>query len=206
MRSRSVLVSLLFGPEDLLIAWNSGYHDILRMFPPTSQFNATFFSRMDKWLCTMIYIVFNLNDYIAERCQLYLRFWLVSSWPCVPLNVMIVGCIPVNILIQNIIGDLFLCSHQHQKAYFSSKKRADFIMFHPPIPFREGECGLLPEESSWGQPTCCFPGGWIRLHSGPGNSEPLGSVGTHGDEMAGAGSLTPKFKKRGRHLVLQMEC
>ena len=84
-----------------------------------------------------------------------LRFWLVSSWPCVPLNVMIVGCIPVNILIQNIIETYFWCSHQHQKAlFFPQKKRADFIMFHPPIPFREGECGLLPEESSWGQPTC----------------------------------------------------
>ena len=111
-----------------------------------------------------------------------LRFWLVSSWPCVPLNVMIDGCIPV----------------KHEKnLFFPQEKRADFIMFHPPI----------QSHSPWGMwlvtrriilrstYLLAFLVGDFDFIQAP-FSEPVGSVGTHGDaEMAGAGSLTPKFQK-----------
>ena len=54
LRSRSMLVSLLFGPEDLLIAWQFRISMISLgcSFRPHSSM-PLFFSRMDKWLCTI---------------------------------------------------------------------------------------------------------------------------------------------------------
>lgn len=146
--------------------------DILRMFLPPSQFNATLFFL--GWTSGYMYyrsiIVLNSNDYIAERCQLYPPVLICFILALRPIKFHDCWLYPWYILIQNIIGTYFWCLHQHERTIFFllKKKRTDFIMFHQsnPIP-QEGNVDCYPKNHPEVNLLVGFPGRWIRLHSGP---------------------------------------